>query len=73
MTPNLRRSGIRTLAGLAIMSALPSLTGCLNWQAAYDEAARNQCRALPDTSERQSCMDRAADNSRERRADRRGD
>jgi hypothetical protein len=65
--------GARSLAGLAILSALLGLTGCLNWQGTYDEAARGECRALPNTSDRQSCMERAADNSRERRTDRRGD
>ncbi len=58
--------------GLALGLAL-GLSGCVNWQASYDEAARNQCRASPDAAERRACLDRASDNSREKRADHRAE
>jgi hypothetical protein len=53
--------------------ALATLTGCLNWQASYDELARNHCRALPDASDRSACLDQVEANARQKRADRRSD
>jgi hypothetical protein len=47
---------------------MAALSGCLNWQATYDELARNQCRALPGASDRSACLDHAADNARQKRA-----
>ena len=63
--------GLAALLGLALGPAL-GLSGCVNWQGSYDEAARNQCRASPDAAERRACLDRVSDNSREKRADHRG-
>lgn len=54
--------------GLLVLPAMAALSGCLNWQATYDELARNQCRALPGASDRSACLDHAADNARQKRA-----
>lgn len=70
-----RMAGTIRLARVAILIlSLPAiLAGCLDWQAAYDEAARDDCRALPGASDRRACLDGVAENSREKRAARRGE
>lgn len=48
-----------------------ALTGCINWQAAYDSAARRDCTAIVDAGERQDCLTSVETNASERRADKR--
>jgi hypothetical protein len=47
------------------------LSGCLDWQAAYDQAARRDCRKIVDSSARQACLDQVERNSSDRREQRR--
>ena len=70
MSPLRARWALGAAIGFVVLGVL---SGCLNWQASYDEAARSQCRTLPDASERRACLDRASDNSREQRAHQRGE
>jgi len=56
-----------TRIALLIFAAAP-LSGCLNLQAGYDNAARAQCREITNQHDRQACFDRVDDNSSERRA-----
>jgi hypothetical protein len=55
---------------LLILAAAP-LSGYLNFQADYDNAARAQCREVTNQHDRQACFDRVENNSRERRAEQR--
>lgn len=48
-----------------------TLAGCINWQAGYDNAARNQCYREPGDRDRRDCLDRADANAQEKRAERR--
>ena len=41
---------------VAVPLALTLLSGCLNWQSAYDSAARKECRAQVNAEERQDCL-----------------
>lgn len=41
-------------------------SGCLNWQATYDDAARRDCNALIDDSARRDCLTAVAQNSSEK-------
>lgn len=41
-----------TLAAFACLAA----SGCLNWQAAYDSAARGDCNDLIEDSARRDCL-----------------
>lgn len=41
-----------TLAALAWLAA----SGCLNWQAAYDSAARGDCNDIPEDTARRDCL-----------------
>jgi hypothetical protein len=63
----MRRSFRFRHIALVALLALP-LAGCLNWQGTYDEAARRECRSYPGDGDRRACLDRADDNSHERRA-----
>jgi hypothetical protein len=49
--------------------ALALLGGCLNWQSAYDSAARKECRAQVNAEERQDCLTGVEGNSSESRID----
>lgn len=51
-----------TLIVLACLAA----SGCLNWQASYDDAARRDCNALIDDSARRDCLAAVEQNSSER-------
>lgn len=51
-----------TLAALACLAA----SGCLNWQATYDEAARRDCNDLIEDSARRDCLAAVAQNSSEK-------
>jgi hypothetical protein len=57
----------RLLSALALLG----LSGCMNWQATYDNAARSDCRERIDSAERRACLDRVEENSRQHRADQR--
>ena len=70
MSPFPARQAFGAAIGCVVLVVLG---GCLNWQASYDEAARRQCRALPDASERRACLDRASNNSRQQRDHQRGE
>jgi len=59
-----------TIRALPVL-ALLWLSGCINWQAGYDNAARTDCREQVDSGERRACLDRVEENSRQHRADRR--
>lgn len=54
---------IRT--ALAAFACLAS-SGCFNWQASYDEAARRDCNALINDSARRDCLAAVAQNSSEK-------
>lgn len=51
--------------------ALTGLSGCINMQAAYDNAAWQECMRNPNDSGRRACVDRVQENGREKRADQR--
>lgn len=55
----------------AASTALLCLTGCINWQAAYDSAARNNCADVVSAEDRQSCLTQVERNASERRAEHR--
>lgn len=55
-----------TLAALGAAA----LGGCINWQAAYDSAARNDCREI-GVDDRSDCLDRVEWSSSDRRAEQR--
>ena len=57
---------IRALSALALLG----LSGCINWQAAYDNAARRDCRKEVDIDARRACLDGVED--ARQRADRPG-
>ncbi len=48
-----------------------ALSGCVNWQGAYDSAARAECRDIIDQDDRRACFDRVDENASQRRAERR--
>ncbi len=50
------------IVGLACLAA----SGCLNWQATYDEAARRDCNDLIEDSARRDCLAAVAQNSSEK-------
>ena len=54
---------------VAVPLALALLSGCLNWQSAYDSAARNECRAQVNAEERQDCLAGVEGNSSKSRID----
>ena len=56
---------------LAILTLPVLLSGCLNWQGTYDSAARAECQRLVDAAERQACLNRVIENSRDRTAEQR--
>lgn len=51
------------VAGVAALAA----SGCINWQASYDHAARSSCLNNPDDSRRRACLQAVETNSRWRR------
>lgn len=51
---------------LALACLAPA--GCLNWQAAYDNAARRDCTAIVDATDRQDCLTSVERNASDRRA-----
>lgn len=51
-----------TLAALACLAS----SGCLNWQATYDEAARRDCNTMIEDSARRDCLAAVAQNSSEK-------
>jgi len=51
--------------------ALLCLSGCINWQAAYDGAARSDCDQLISAEARQACLRQVERNASERRAEQR--
>ena len=51
--------------------ALLCLSGCINWQAAYDSAARNDCTDVVSAEDRQACLTQVERNASERRAEQR--
>jgi len=54
---------------LAAMSlALLWLAGCINWQAAYDNAARSNCDEVISAEDRQACLAQVERDASERRA-----
>ena len=55
---------------LVVIAALAP-SGCLDWQAAYDHAARRECGQLADSDERQACLNQVQTNSSEQRAGKR--
>lgn len=56
---------------VSLLLAATLLSGCLNLQAGYDNAARAQCRGVDNQGDRQACLNKVDDNSRERRAEQR--
>ncbi|MDP3740406.1 MAG: hypothetical protein Q8R02_23670 [Hyphomonadaceae bacterium] len=54
-----------------IAFAALALSGCINWQGGYDQAARNECGRLASPDERRACLDAVERNASEKRADRR--
>jgi hypothetical protein len=48
------------------------LSGCLAWQAGYDNYARKQCAENPNDADLRACLDRANENAREQRERQRG-
>ncbi len=57
---------------LAVASiALLCLSGCINWQAAYDSAARSNCDDVISAEDRQACLTQVERNASERRAEQR--
>jgi hypothetical protein len=51
---------------LAVLLLPVLVSGCLNWQGAYDAAARAECQRLVDAAERQACLNRVIETSRTR-------
>lgn len=51
------------LAGALAMA----VSGCINWQAGYDNAARTECQSDPDDGARRACLDRVDANARAQR------
>jgi hypothetical protein len=58
----------RVMALAALGAAAPG--GCINWQAAYDSAARNDCREI-GVDDRSECLERVERSSSDRRAEQR--
>ncbi len=56
---------------IAIAAAALLLSGCLDLQANYDNAARAQCREITNQLDRQECLARVEENSRIQREERR--
>ena len=55
---------------VAVPIALALLSGCLNWQSAYDSAARNETAAPRSTQKsRQDCLPGVERNSAKSRVD----
>lgn len=50
-----------------------ALSGCINWQGAYDSAARAECRDIFDQDNRRACFDRVDENASQRSAEKRSD
>ncbi len=48
--------------------ALLWLAGCINWQAAYDNAARSNCDEVISAEDRQACLAQVERDASERRA-----
>jgi hypothetical protein len=57
------------LAATAI--AVLCLSSCINWQAAYDSAARSDCDHVISAEARQACLSQVERNASERRAEQR--
>lgn len=51
--------------------ALLCLSACINWQAAYDSAARSDCDQVISAEDRQACLTQVERNASERRAEQR--
>lgn len=64
---------MRPAAILVMLAGALALSGCLNWQAGYDNAARHECFSEPDDATRRACLDRAEANARQQRAEQRGE
>lgn len=45
------------------------LSGCFNWQSAYDGAARHECSTIVNADERQACNSSVERNASEQRAE----
>jgi hypothetical protein len=56
---------------LAALALPVLLSGCLNWQGTYDNAARAECQRIIDSTERQACLNRVVENSHQRAAENR--
>ncbi|OYW43484.1 MAG: hypothetical protein B7Z38_01365 [Rhodobacterales bacterium 12-64-8] len=55
----------------AVSAACITLCGCINWQAAYDSAARRDCNDVIAADARQECLAQVERNASERRAEQR--
>jgi hypothetical protein len=44
---------------LLLLVGATTLTGCINWGAAWEDSARRDCRSIPNTDDRQACLRRA--------------
>ena len=43
-----------------------AMSGCLNWQATYDDAARRDCNGLIEDNARRDCLAAVAQNASEK-------
>ena len=62
---------LSSLRMIAFCAACISLSGCINWQAAYDSAARRDCNDVIAADARQECLAQVERNASERRAEQR--
>lgn len=56
---------------IALCAACIGLSGCINWQSAYDSAARRDCADIIAADARQECLAQVERNASERRAEHR--
>ena len=56
---------------IVFCAACISLSGCINWQSAYDSAARRDCDDVIAADARQDCLAQVERNASERRAEHR--
>ncbi len=54
-----------------ILLSLTVAAGCVDWQAAYDHAARKDCGRILNVEERRACLTSVEANTRTRRAEQR--
>lgn len=52
-----------------LVAATLTMVGCINWQTAYDSAARRDCATIVNADERQACNASVERNASDQRAE----